>query len=94
MNDAVKAYVEMHGRQTERDLEATIESLRRYLEADPNFSQAIAAVVDAEAALGKDDPSEGNVVLGQLIGGRLIKDQATTRWAPPRQAVHRLLKES
>ncbi|HEX4966083.1 MAG TPA: hypothetical protein VF173_35060 [Thermoanaerobaculia bacterium] len=40
------------------DLEATPEALRAYRKSDPNFEQAIADYVDAEASL-KEDPAEG-----------------------------------
>ena len=63
VNEAVKNYVERRSREVEHNLEATLTSLRAYRKRDPHFQTAIAASVDAEAQLGKDDPAEGKVVV-------------------------------
>ena len=57
INEAVRAYVVRRGRQAERDLEASLASLRDYRRGDPDFEQAIAAFAEAEAAV--EDPIEG-----------------------------------
>jgi predicted transcriptional regulator len=67
LNDAIKLYL---GRESskERDLEANLEKLRAYRQQDPQFENAIAAFVDAEAKL--EDPLEG-----ELIDRRLAPDK-------------------
>ena len=94
VNEAVKIYVERRSREVEHNLEATLTSLRAYRKRDPHFQTAIAALVDAEAQLGKDDPAEGKVVIGKLVKGRLV-DERTIEGASPLQAeVRRLLNAS
>jgi predicted transcriptional regulator len=67
LNDAIKLYL---GRESskERDLEANLEKLRAYRQRDPQFENAIAAFVDAEAKL--EDPLEG-----ELIDRRVARDE-------------------
>src|ERR1700685_4314014 len=74
VNEALQYYVDRRSREAERDLEATLASLRAYRRRDPRFKDAIAAVVDAEATLGKEDPAEGEVVIGKLVNGQLVEE--------------------
>jgi predicted transcriptional regulator len=68
LNEAVKGYLRLKGRK-EADLEANLAALRAYRKRDPGLEHAIAAWVEAEAAM--EDPLEGTVVEGQLVEGRL-----------------------
>lgn len=45
--------------------EATLESLKKYRERDPNFEQAIRDFAEAEVKYGKDDPAEGKVIVSK-----------------------------
>lgn len=51
VNEAVEVYLEQRSREVERDLQASLDSLRIYRQRDPAFKKAIAAFVDAEASL-------------------------------------------
>jgi predicted transcriptional regulator len=74
VNEAVRAYVARRSAEVARDLEATLARLRAYREQDPDFEDAIEQVANAEAQLGQDDPTEGEIVIGTLIDGRLIEE--------------------
>jgi hypothetical protein len=87
VNEAVKAYVRQRGREVERDLEATLASLRAYREQDPDFDQAIAKFVAAETSPDAEDPAEGTVVFGDLVDGRLV-----TESGPVQTEIHKLLR--
>lgn len=58
VNDAVRMYVERRSREAERDLEASLASLRAYRLQDPDFEEAIEAFAEAEASVA--DPLEGH----------------------------------
>lgn len=60
VNEAVKVYVELRGREVEQSLEADLASLRAYRRRDPDFEQAIAAFAQAE--VGVEDPVDGRPV--------------------------------
>jgi hypothetical protein len=77
VNEAVKDYVRRRSREIERDLESTLASLRAYRKRDPDFEQAIADFARAEARYGKDDPAEGQVVVGKLVDGQLVEVSAS-----------------
>lgn len=62
VNEAVAEYVTRHALQAEDEVKAVLRSLKSYQKSDPDFAQAIAAFVDAEASHGKDDPMEGQTV--------------------------------
>lgn len=57
VNEAVEAYVERRSSEVERDLEASLASLRAYRQRDPNFEQAIADFAEAEVSI--EDQVEG-----------------------------------
>lgn len=67
LNEAIKSYLSQRG-QKERDLEVTLEGLRKYREQKDTVKRAIAAVVSAEVA--QADPLEGELMEGQISGGR------------------------
>lgn len=94
VNEAVKDYVQRRGQEVERDLEATLAKLRAYRRRDPQFKGAIAALVDAEARFGKEDPAEGKVVIGKLVNGQLVEEQANQNAGPVQAGIHRLLNAS
>ncbi|MDN5836035.1 MAG: hypothetical protein L0H12_01630 [Nitrosospira sp.] len=87
----MKNYVDQRNREVEHDLEATLTSLRAYRTRDPHFKEAIAALVDAEARLGKDDPAEGKVVIGKLVNGRLVEERTIEGASSLQIEVRRLL---
>ncbi len=61
VNEAVAEYVSRHALQTDEELHDVINRLKIYRASDSGFKQAIDAIVDAEAALGKhEDPAEGH----------------------------------
>ena len=94
VNEAVKDYVDQRGREVERDLEATLASLRAYRKRDPHFRTAVAEFVDAEARFGKEDPAEGKVVIGKLVNGQLVEVQAAEGTGPIQTEIRRRLNAS
>ncbi|MPZ46766.1 MAG: hypothetical protein GEV05_25965 [Betaproteobacteria bacterium] len=94
VNEAVKDYVDRRSREVERDLEGTIAKLRAYRQRDPQFERAIKSVVDAEARMGKNDPAQGKVVIGELVNGRLVEPPQAQGAGPVQAEVHRLLNAS
>lgn len=94
VNEAVKDYVDQRGRKVERDLEATLASLRAYRKRDPHFQTAIAAFVDAEARFGKEDPAEGKVVIEKLVNGQLVEGQPAEGTGPIQTEIRRRLNAS
>lgn len=94
VNEAVKDFVDRCSREVERDLEATLTSLRAYRKRDPHFKKTIAAIARAEARLGKHDPAEGKVVIGKLVNGQLVDEHATEGASPLQAEVRRLLNAS
>ena len=94
VNEAVKDYVDQRGREVERDLEATLASLRAYRKRNPQFQAAVAAYVDAEARFGKEDPAEGTVVIGKLVNGQLVEVQAAEGTGPIQTEIRRRLNAS
>lgn len=60
VNEAVAEYVTRHALQTEDELQSVLHRVKAYQASDPDFTDAIAAFADAEAAHGKNqDPMEG-----------------------------------
>ena len=59
VNEAVQGFIEKRSAEVEADLERTLERLKACREKDPGFESAIAQFVEAEASLGRDDPTEG-----------------------------------
>ena len=94
VNEAVKDYLERRSREVERDLEGTLGKLRAYRRRDPHFERAIERVVEAEAQMGKSDPAQGKVVIGELVDGRLVDPPHAQDAGPVQAEVHRLLDAS
>ena len=86
VNEALKDYVSRRSIAVEQDLEATLSKLRAYRRRDPSFHEAIASAAESEAQHGKQDPVEGEVVIGEIIDGKLIEDAG-----PVQSEIHRLL---
>jgi hypothetical protein len=60
-NEAVREYVARRISEVEIDLASTLEDLRAYRKADPNFERSMAEFIEAEASA-THDPVEGRVV--------------------------------
>ena len=63
VNEAVGEYIERRAAQAESQLATTLDELKAYRRADPEFSAARKAFIDGEASFGKADPLEGRVVM-------------------------------
>jgi hypothetical protein len=61
VNEAVREYVARRISEVEIDLASTLEDLRAYRKADPNFERSMAEFIEAEASA-THDPVEGRVV--------------------------------
>jgi hypothetical protein len=59
-NEAVREYVARRISEVEVDLASTLEDLRAYRKADPNFERSMAEFIEAEASA-THDPVEGRV---------------------------------
>ena len=94
VNEALRDYVDRRSRAVEHDLELTLARLRAYRRRDPRFEEARAAVVDAEAALGRDDPAEGKIVVGRLVDGKLVEAPSAGGIGPLRAELRRRLNAS
>lgn len=62
VNEAVGEYIRKRSAEVEADLKGVLAQVKAYRRADPQFKQARARFVDAEARLGADDPLKGVVV--------------------------------
>jgi hypothetical protein len=60
-NEAVREYVARRISEVEIDLASTLEDLRAYRKADPNFERSMAEFIESEASA-THDPVEGRVV--------------------------------
>jgi hypothetical protein len=92
VNEALEDFVARRSRQVEQDLETTLARLRAYRAHDPHFREAIAAAVETEAQHGRDDPAQGEVVMGELVNGQLVESAEQT--ASVQSKIHRLLNAS
>jgi predicted transcriptional regulator len=92
VNEALEDFVVRRSHQVEQDLETTLARLRAYRARDPHFREAIAAMVEAEAQHGQDDPAQGEVVTGELVDGQLVESAEKT--GPVQSKIHRLLNAS
>jgi len=86
INEALHDYVSRRSHEVEQDLSQTLTALRAYRRRDPGFKAAIAAVAKAEAEHDRCDPLDGEVVIGELIEGRLAQDTG-----PVTAEIHQLL---
>jgi hypothetical protein len=88
VNEAVGEYIRKRSAEVEADLAGVLEQVRAYRRADPQFKQARARFVDAEARLGSDDPLEGVVVdVAQPAAKR-----RTAKAGPAQTLIRELLK--
>lgn len=62
VNEAVGEYIQKRAAEVEIDLTGVLERVKAYRRADPQFKQALARLVKAEARHGGNDPVEGVVV--------------------------------
>ena len=62
VNEAVGEYIQKRAAEVETDLTSVLERVKAYRRADPQFKQALARFVKAEARHGGNDPVEGVVV--------------------------------
>lgn len=92
VNEALEDFVAQRSRQVEQDLEAALARLRSHRTRDPHFKEAIAAAVEAEGQHGRNDPAQGEVVIGKFVKGRLIESPEDT--GPVQSKIHRLLNAS
>ncbi|MEA2885987.1 MAG: hypothetical protein QOD11_347 [Bradyrhizobium sp.] len=60
-NEAVRQYVARRISEVEIDLASTLEDLRAYRKANPNFERSMAEFIETEASATRD-PVEGRVV--------------------------------
>ena len=86
INEALDDYVTRRSQEVEHDLNQTLTALRAYRRRDPAFHSAIAAAAKAEAEYGHSDPLDGEVVLGELVGGRVAVETG-----PVAAEIHQLL---
>ena len=63
VNEGVGEYIERRAAQAESQQAKTLEELKAYRRADPEFSAARKAFIDEEASFGKADPLKGRVVM-------------------------------
>jgi hypothetical protein len=62
VNEAVKLFVEQKTSEVVANVEELVASVRLHRDADPDFEQAISALVSAEAEFAGEDPVEGKLV--------------------------------
>ena len=86
INEALHDYVSRRSRDVEHDLNKTVAALRAYRRRDPRFKAAIATAAKAEAKHGNKDPLDGDVVIGDLVDGRLVEEPG-----PVEAEIHQLL---
>lgn len=61
VNEAVKLFVEQKTSEVVANVDELVASVRLHRDADPQFEQAISALVNAEADFAGEDPVEGKV---------------------------------
>jgi predicted DNA-binding protein len=74
INEALHDYVSRRSHEVDQDLNQTLTALRAYRRRDPGFKAAIAAAAKAEATHGQSDPLDGEVVVGELVDGRVAEE--------------------
>jgi len=88
VNEAVGEYIRKRSAEVEADLTGVLAQVKAYRRADPQFKQARARFVAAEARLGADDPLEGVVV---DVAPPVAK-RRTTKTGPAQAMIRELLK--
>jgi hypothetical protein len=74
VNEAVDNYLDVQAARLETDLEATLQRVKAYRAADPDFEHAIARFAEAEAAHAAEDPVEGSTVRARGSAQRLVRE--------------------
>jgi predicted transcriptional regulator len=59
MNEALAIYVAQRTAALQRDVEASLDRIKRYRKTDQTFSKVFAAIAEEEAVHGHNDPAEG-----------------------------------
>jgi hypothetical protein len=91
VNEAVGEYIQKRAAEVEADLTGVLEQVKAYRRADPQFKQALAQFVRAEARHGGDDPVEG-VVVDVEPPARVRRSKAKSKAGPAQTMVRELLK--
>jgi len=86
INEALHDYVSSRSHDVAQDLSKTSSELRAYRRRDPSFEAAIARAAKAEAEHGQSDALDGELVIGELIDGRLAEEPG-----PVAAEIHQLL---
>jgi hypothetical protein len=84
VNEAVGEYIQRRTAEVESELTTTLEQLRAYRLADPDFVAARQAFIEGEALYGKDDPMEGRLVHVKVRACDAVKSGYS---APPTEDV-------
>lgn len=74
VNEALRDYVGRRSHELEQQLNITLAALRAYRERDPAFKTAIETAAKGEAAHRQSDPIDGEMLIGELIDGRVIQE--------------------
>jgi hypothetical protein len=74
VNEAVDNYLDVQAARLETDLEATLQRVKAYRAADPDFEHAIARFAEAEAEHAAEDPVEGSTVRARGPAQRLVRE--------------------
>jgi hypothetical protein len=89
VNEAVGEYIRRRSAEVEADLTGVLERVKAYRRADPQFKQARARFVDAEARLGSDDAVEGVVV---DMAPPVVRRRTANKAGPAQSMIRELLK--
>jgi hypothetical protein len=79
VNEAVDDYLDVQAARLETDLEATLQRLKAYRVADPDFDHAIARFVEAEAAHAAEDPVDSHATGVRPPAPRAIEAEGDAR---------------
>jgi predicted transcriptional regulator len=74
VNEAVDKYLDDQAASVEADLEDTLQRIKAYRTADPDFEGAMAAFADAEADRVAEDPVEGRTTRARRPARRLVRE--------------------
>ena len=86
INEALHDYVSSRSHDVAQDLSKTLSELRAYRRRDPSFKAAIVTVAKGEAEHRQSDPLDGEVVIGELVDGRVVEETG-----PVEAEIHQLL---
>lgn len=74
VNEAVHDYLGVQAARLETDLEATLQRVKAYRAADPDFEHAMARFADAEAEHAAEDSVEGSTARARGPAQRLVRE--------------------